>query len=178
MDILSHGLWGGAAFGRKRKKDFWWAFFFGVAPDLFSFGIFTVMTVLGLASGPDWGHGPPDESAIPGYVHSLYHVTHSLVVFSVVFALVYLICRKAFLPMLAWPLHILFDIPTHSTRFFPTPFLWPFFDDVRVDGTPWSHPAIFIPNVVLLAIVYLWFFLRPRLLAKRHAEAGKRNAAP
>jgi hypothetical protein len=163
MDILSHGLWGGAAFGRKSKRLFWWAFFFGIAPDLFSFGVFTASTVLGLASGPDWSGGPPPESAIPAYVHQLYHVTHSLVIFAIVFAVVTLIRRKPFYPMLAWPLHILVDIPTHSARFFPTPFLWPLFDDVHVDGIPWSHPAIFIPNVVLLALVYLWFFyLKPR----------------
>jgi hypothetical protein len=171
MDILSHGLWGGAAFGRKNKKDFWWAFFFGIAPDLFSFGIFTAMTVLGFASGPDWSGGPPSESAIPTYVHDLYHFTHSFVIFALAFAAVWVFRRKAFLPMLAWPLHIIVDIPTHSTNFFPTPFLWPFFDNLRVDGIPWSHPMIFIPNVVLLAAVYLWFFVvRPRLPARRSAQ--------
>ena len=54
MDIISHGLWGGIAFGRKRRSLFWWSFGFGVMPDLFSFGIFTGMVQLGMASGPDW----------------------------------------------------------------------------------------------------------------------------
>lgn len=168
MDIISHGLWGGAAFGRENRKQFWWSFFFGIAPDLFSFGLFTIMTVLGLASGPEWGRGVPLESAIPPYVHSLYNITHSFFIFAVVFGLVYLIRRKPFLPMLAWPLHIIVDIPTHSTSFFPTPFLWPFLDNVRVNGIPWSHPIIFIPNLVLLAVVYFWFFYyKPRERRRR-----------
>jgi membrane-bound metal-dependent hydrolase YbcI (DUF457 family) len=104
-------------------------------------------------------------------VHDLYHFTHSFVIFALAFAAVWVFRRKAFLPMLAWPLHIIVDIPTHSTNFFPTPFLWPFFDNLRVDGIPWSHPMIFIPNVVLLAAVYLWFFVvRPRLPARRSAQ--------
>ena len=39
MDIVSHGLWGAIAFGRKSRSSFWLAFLIGLAPDLFSFGI-------------------------------------------------------------------------------------------------------------------------------------------
>ncbi len=171
MDIISHGLWGGVAFGRKNKRDFWWSFGFGIAPDLFSFGIFSAMSVLGVVSGPDWSAGPPDPSTIPQYVHSLYNITHSLVIFAFVFGIVWAIRKKPWLPMLAWPLHILVDMPTHSTEFFPTPFLWPFFNNVRIDGVPWSHPWIFAPNVVLLAGLYLWFFVYPSV-ARRRAKEG------
>ncbi len=157
MDIISHGLWGGIALGRKNKKDFWWSFAFGVMPDLFSFGILTVATVFGFSARPDWG-GHPTNASIPAYVHSLYNVTHSLIVFAVVFAIVWLVRRKPFLPMLAWGLHVLMDIPTHSTEFFPTPFLWPF-STFKVNGIPWSHPIIFFPDVVLLLVLYLWFFV-------------------
>ena len=168
MDVLSHGLWGGIALGRKSRKDFWWAFGCGVAPDLLSFGVFSAMTILGLASGPDWSAGPPPKSAIPTYVHSLYDLTHSLVVFAVVFFGVWLVRKKPFLPLLAWALHIAMDIPTHSTAFFPTPFLWPFFDNIRFNGIPWSHPLIFFPNVALLVALYAWF-----LATKRRGKAKK-----
>ena len=66
----------------------------------------------------------------------------------------------------AWGLHIIFDIFTHSYRFFPTPFLWPI-SDVKVNGWPWGMPAIFIPNVILLALLYAWFFLRQRKVPNR-----------
>lgn len=158
MDIISHGLWGSIAFGRKNRKSFWAAFCFGVAPDFFSFGLFTISVWLGMASGPDWQSGAPSPDAIPQYVHSLYNITHSLVVFGIAFGLVWLIRRRPLWEMAAWGLHILVDIPTHSDRFFPTPFLWPV-SSFHIDGHPWASPEIFFPNVVLLLILYVWYFL-------------------
>ena len=167
MDILSHGLYGGVTFGRRSRINFWLAFFFGIAPDLLSFGLFTAGTWVGLVDHPDWTSGQhPDASQIPLFVHSLYNLTHSLVVFAAIFGLVWLIRKKPLLVMLGWPLHILVDIPTHSSQFFPTPFLWPV-SDFRVDGHPWSSPEIFIPNVILLISLYLWFYIiKPRRLRK------------
>ena len=72
MDIVSHGLWGGLAFGRKNRSSFWLAFVIGLAPDLFSFGILWSAAILGLARQPDFSHGTPPESSIPQYVHHLY----------------------------------------------------------------------------------------------------------
>ncbi len=159
MDVFSHGLWGGAAFGRENKKMFWSAVAFGVGPDIFSFGIFTVATMLGIVPRPDWSAGPPPESLIPSYVHSLYDMTHSLVVFAAVFFIVWGVRKKPFLPMLAWPLHIILDIPTHTTAFFSTPFLWPL-PHPHVNGVSWSHPLIFWPNWVALITVYSIWGLR------------------
>ncbi|QQR78901.1 MAG: hypothetical protein IPJ68_01345 [Candidatus Moraniibacteriota bacterium] len=163
MDILSHGLYGGVAFGRRSRISYWLAFFFGIAPDLFSFGLFFALTILGLAEHPDWRSGQhPDPAGIPGYVHALYNGTHSLVIFVAVFALVWLIRKKPLYEMFGWPLHILVDIPTHSEKFFPTPFLWPV-SDFHVNGHNWSDPRIFIPNVIFLIGLYLWFYvIRPR----------------
>lgn len=77
--------------------------------------------------------------------------------------------------MLAWPLHILVDIPTHSERFFPTPFLWPL-SDFHVDGHPWSDPRIFIPNVILIAGLYTWYYWwRPR---RERLRQALENAGP
>ena len=160
MDIVSHGLWGAGAFGRKSKKDFWIAFFFGIMPDLFSFGIFTISTLLGFVDGPDWRSGPPDPSSIPSYVGGLYNITHSFIVFAFVFLIVWVIRKKPYYLMMGWPLHILFDIGTHSTSFFPTPFLWPLIS-YRFNGVPWSDPQILIPNFVFLALIYIgWWILK------------------
>ncbi|OGI16146.1 MAG: hypothetical protein A3E38_00860 [Candidatus Moranbacteria bacterium RIFCSPHIGHO2_12_FULL_54_9] len=166
MDIVSHGLWGSLAFGRSTRKSFWLAFFFGIAPDLFSFGTYMAAAFLGLNSHADWKSGePPDPSQIPIYVHNLYDLTHSLIVFAAVFALVWWFRKKPLYELAAWGLHILVDIPTHAYIFFPTPFLWPL-SDLRIDGIPWSHPIIFIPNVTLLLVSYYWFFIRPRFTVK------------
>ena len=59
MDIVSHGLWGGLAFGRKNKKSFWLSFLFGIAPDFCSFGIFTISTILGFESKDFLSSEPP-----------------------------------------------------------------------------------------------------------------------
>ena len=153
MDIVSHGLWGGIAFGRKSKKTFLQSFFFGISPDLFSFGVFFVLNILGVHPRPDFSNGLPSPSVIPEYIHSLYDFTHSLIVFGVVFGLVWLFRKKPFLPLAAWGLHILIDIPTHSFDFFPTPFLWPI-SDFGVDGISWGTPIIWYSNFGLLILLY------------------------
>lgn len=164
MDTLSHGLWGGLLFGKKNKKDFWAAVAFGMAPDIFSFGIFTGMTVLGMVSGLDWSAGPPDPRLVPEYVHQLYNVTHSFVTFGLVFGVVWFWLKKPYWPMLAWPFHILLDLPTHTTAFFPTPFLWPFLE-YRFNGVAWSHPLIFIPNWIALGVGYVWWFVHRKRIS-------------
>ncbi len=171
MDIISHGLWGSIAFGRRNRRSFWLSFFFGVAPDLFSFGIFTATIWLGLASGPDWGRGLPDPSSIPSYVHALYDWTHSLFIFFLAFGLVWAIRHRPMWEMCGWGFHIVLDIFTHSTRFFPTPFLWPV-SSVTHNGMPWSSPSIFIPNVTLLALCYVWYFI---VRVRRNHNVKKEN---
>jgi membrane-bound metal-dependent hydrolase YbcI (DUF457 family) len=163
MDIVSHGLWGAIALGRANRKSFWAALLFGIAPDLFSFGpLFTNGLLL---HGLEFLNGlgrPPDASLIPAYVHGLYNATHSLLVFAAAFMLVWLLRGKPLLAMAAWGLHIAMDIFTHAKDFFPTPFLWPL-SDARIDGVPWSEAMVFLPNVLLLALLYAWlFFTRKR----------------
>ncbi|KKR07506.1 MAG: hypothetical protein UT32_C0010G0023 [Parcubacteria group bacterium GW2011_GWC2_39_14] len=154
MDIISHGLWGGLAFGRKNKLNYFASFLFGIMPDMFSFGILSIAAVLGLVKGPNWGQGIPSPDAIPAFVHTLYNLTHSLITFILLFGIVWVIRRKPYLPMLAWGLHILVDIPTHSFDFFPTPFLEPL-SSFMLNGISWGHPIIFYPNVILLIAGYV-----------------------
>src|SRR3989344_3824981 len=108
MDILSHGLYGGVAFGRKNKKSFWTAFTFGVLPDLLAFGPFFVSIFLGFRNWPGFNDTePPNPELIPSYVSNIYNVTHSLVIFLAVFLIVWIILRRPFWEMSAWVLHIL-----------------------------------------------------------------------
>lgn len=173
MDVFSHGLWGGIAFGRRSRKSFWTAVAIGVAPDVIAFGPFMVTRLLAQGTGffSRLGHRP-ELAIIPDYVHSLYHVTHSLVVFALAFGLVWAIRRKPMMEMLAWGLHVCMDIPFHSNRFFPTPFLWPV-SDFHVDGIPWSRPYIFFPDWGLIIVLYAWFFWgkrRARLQMQAQAD--------
>jgi len=162
MDFISHGLWGGVAFGRKNKKSFWLSFIFGIAPDVLAFGLFFAQRFLG--SGNFFG-GPPDPRIIPQYVYSIYSVTHSFLIFGTAFLLIWLIFKHPIWEMGAWGLHIALDIFTHSSRFFPTPFLWPL-SDFKVNGIGWGSPVIFFPNVGVLAILYTWFLVYKKYYAK------------
>ncbi len=159
MDIISHGLYGGAAFGRKNKRDYIISFLFGMGPDLMSFGVYFVLAILGLQPWPG-KFEPPNYPAIPEYVHKLYNASHSLVIYAIFFGIIWFLGYKSFAKLtLAWPLHILVDIPTHSTNFFPTPFLWPI-SNLHVNGIPWSEPAIFIPDIIVIAIIYIYWYLK------------------
>lgn len=164
MDILSHGLYGGVLLGRKTKRSYWTAFFFGVFPDLFAFGLPILLLLVSFLSGEhaEFIRGPESGyENIPSYVFSLYDISHSIIVFTGVFFLVWVMRGKPFLEMLAWPLHIVVDIFTHGDKFFPTPFLWPI-SDFHVNGHAWSDPRIFVPNVILLIVFYSWWYWKRR----------------
>ena len=120
MDIVSHGLWGSLAFGRKNRHSFLLAFLCGMAPDIFSFGVFFTAVVFGVSDRPDFSE-PPAPQNIPHYVSQLYQFTHSFVIFLILFFMLWTIFRRPIWEFSAWGLHILFDIPTHPYQFFPHP---------------------------------------------------------
>ncbi|MBI2023507.1 hypothetical protein HYT01_03025 [Candidatus Giovannonibacteria bacterium] len=166
MDIFAHALWTGAAYKTVPKekwsaKKVWLSVFFGVAPDLFSFGILFVSYFLqkGLKRPEFLTQGPPPMSLIPDYVSVAYNYTHSLIIFSLVFLIALMIYKKPFWPLAAWGLHILIDIPTHTSAFFPTPFLWPF-SSFKVSGISWGNPWFMLVNYSAIILAYLLIFLR------------------
>lgn len=165
MDIISHGLWGGLAFGRKSKENFIIAFLFGIFPDLISFGPLFISQIFvpSLRVRPDYASGHPDLSLLPNYVLYIYNYTHSLVIFLIIFLLVWAIRRKPQLLMLAWPLHILYDVPFHTHAFFPTPFLWPI-SNLKINGIAWGDVRVIIPNWIALLVLYSawWIFNKVR----------------
>src|SRR5512135_846841 len=115
MDVVAHGLWGGALFYPQGRKKFIAGAVIGMAPDLLSFGVFHVthpgwitMRLAGEISGP------PALSTLPPYVFHAYNLTHSLIVWSVAFLLLSSIMKKPPWLLGAWLLHILCDIPTHA----------------------------------------------------------------
>jgi hypothetical protein len=160
MDTLSHGLYGGITAGRKSRRDFAIAFFFGVMPDIAAFGPYMLLSILGVFSFSREAGGKPDPDLIPSFVYGIYSVTHSAVVYAIVVSLIYTLGKRhlAWLTI-GWPLHIIVDIPTHTHEFFPTPFLWPL-SRYTVDGISWGTPWIFFPNVALLIALYTAWWIR------------------
>jgi hypothetical protein len=154
MDIVAHGLWGGVVFGWRRK--FFWAFLFGVLPDLLAFGPYFLYTLI---TGT-LAMGKPEISAVPSFVFISYDISHSLIVAVLLLLLVrFVISKKYAISFLAYPLHILLDIPSHDRAFFPTPFLYPLSDFV-IDGIPWSNPYFMAFNYLSLTTAFFLYFRR------------------
>ena len=148
MDTLSHALWGKGLFGYRKYR--WYSFLFGALPDLFSFGIYFLYLLVFTTRG-----GRPSAAEIPEWVYSLYDISHSLVIASIIIFIVYKINKEFAFPMLAWISHIMLDFFTHSIEFFPTPIFWPL-SDYHFDGIPWSNPVIFLANVLLIFLLFIY----------------------
>ncbi len=188
MDVFSHGLWSATlakATNLSTKKvelNPWHAAWWGVFPDVFAFSVPMAVTLFGLLTGTVDRSGLPGPGSsagarpVFGLALYLYNYSHSLIVFALVFGVIFGIrflrhrekMWYSLVPwtMLAWMLHILADIPTHSTEFYPTPFLWPF-SSFRVNGYPWAHPVFMITNYSLLVIVSIILFIKKRQLKKQ-----------
>jgi hypothetical protein len=104
---------------------------------------------------PERGVQSPPYSSI---IEMLYSISHSLIIFSLVFLIVWIIFRKPIWIMLGWLLHILIDIPTHIIEHFPTPMFWPV-SNFKINGIIyWREPLFMIIDIILLIIVY-WIIL-------------------
>ena len=177
MDIISHALWSGALFEsiniklKKRKFSFWKAAFFGMFPDIISFVIpfiiFLIIIIpqtgLNFLSINNAIESPPYSSII----EILYNISHSLIIFSIVFLLIWLIFRKPIWILFGWLLHILIDIPTHLLSHFATPLLWPL-SNFKINGIIyWREPLFMIVDIILLIIVYWIIFSIERRKKKK-----------
>lgn len=170
MDIISHGLWSGALFKSvnlklKRKKfNFWHAAFWGMFPDIFAFvipyTIWILALILGIVQLPDAIKIGATTSAFPYYnfIGILYSISHSLIIFSAVFLLIWLIFKKPIWIMLGWLLHILIDIPTHTIGHYPTPILWPI-SNFKINGLIYWRSSWFMVADILLLIIVYWIIL-------------------
>ena len=153
MDTLSHALYGKGFFGyRKYRRT---SFLFGALPDLSSFGVYFLGQLFSNFHGLK--NGRPSIEEIPIWVVELYNISHSLITAFVFIAIVYFIKKELTWPMLAWPVHIIVDLFTHSIEFFPTPIFWPL-SNYRFDGIPWSNIYVFTTNIVLIFLIFFYRF--------------------
>lgn len=186
MDIFSHGLWAGAAAQGanlsprlsvriKRRLSISQAFFWGVFPDLFAFAIPFVWMIWQLVIGhadvsefkPPQEPAAPDTLPVFALASSLYNISHSIIIFFILFGVVTLVMRRPVWEMLGALLHILSDIPTHSYAFFPTPFLWPI-SNFKFNGFSWGTTWFLALDYSLLILVYLLLYRK-----KRSKEMGR-----
>jgi hypothetical protein len=149
------------------NKKFAVAFFLGMAPDIFSFGLFHLTRpnwiwrrILGKISGP------PPVDILPDLVFYSYNLTHSLVLWGFLFALIWLIWRRPPWVGLAWGLHVLCDIPTHNSAYFPTPYLWPF-PTPFIEGISWAIAWFMMANYAALLAAFVGVIVYRRMAARR-----------
>lgn len=158
----------------QQVKEYFLADFFGITPDIFGFLVNAIVSLIYNIPLMDQTRQHFNQQIL-GHVFVLYGLTHSLVIFAAVFLAVWVARKKMFLPLLAWGIHIVFDIPFHSAEFSPTPFLFPV-SSFKFPGLAWSNSYLVIINYSVLGILYLAFFIlknKKRRLAKYLAEKEK-----
>lgn len=168
MDILAHSLWTNAVFYksfRHQTKQRFIAVLFGILPDLVSF---VPSTIYLLFAGRQFSPALfGSDLWVFRYAQTSYNFTHSLVIFTLVCLIVWIIRKgKMYWPMWGWVLHILIDIPTHKD-FYETPFLFPISDYSFSHGLSWAHPIFMLINYVALVTVYLVWYL---ILRKKYDQ--------
>ncbi|MEO8065830.1 MAG: metal-dependent hydrolase [Candidatus Doudnabacteria bacterium] len=173
MDIFAHGLWTNAMYKaipetRKDRKATSWGIFFGIFPDLFAFTpVFAYIFYEALFVSHSFRLVSPQDAPGPlpldGLTHHLYNFSHSLVIWAVVCLVIWIMFRKFPWVLLGWALHICIDIFTHSSKFYPTPFLFPV-SEFYINGWPWVEPVFMLVNYGLLLVLYL--FVIPKLKSK------------
>lgn len=160
-DYLAHALWSYVFFHKTEKP--WKAILFGILPDTISFG--WVMIYL-LFTGFEFG--PPSAELFPRALPITYGLGHSLVVALAVIAIVYLIKKKWYIYMFAWPIAILIDTPLHTRELFPTPFLWPL-SSWTFPGVSWASSWFMLLNYSLLLLAFA-YIIRKKFIARRAAR--------
>lgn len=64
-------------------------------------------------------------------------------------------------PLLGWWSHVVIDVFTHSSDYYPSPVLWPVTRE-GLDGLAWNTPGFVAVNYAALAATYLWLLRRRR----------------
>ncbi len=176
MDIFAHALWNGAAARGARGLTglpvrAWQAAVWGVVPDLFAFTIPFVTMLYARFSGVAPRAAHDHSGPLMQLAWTLYQYSHSLFIFAGVFGLAWALRRSPALAMLGWVVHILIDIPAHSLRFFPTPFLWPL-SNYHYNGISWGTRWFMIANYS--GIGAAWAIIGVRAVRRRWF-AGRRR---
>jgi|WetSurMetagenome_2_1015567.scaffolds.fasta_scaffold181981_2 hypothetical protein len=162
MDVISHALWSNLIFKEANTPDQVLAIALGTAPDLLAFGPMMAVQLIRKQRKQwkkvDESNYQEIASAIPNWVYRIYDVTHSIPVWLVGFLVWWFLAGRIPWPAFAWLIHILVDIPTHTIKFFPTPFLWPF-SGYRFGGISWGERWFMRLNYASIAAMYIVIYL-------------------
>jgi hypothetical protein len=117
-------------------------------------------TLLALATALP-GQEPPLPDTVRLASHHLHCIAHSAVVAGLATAALRIALRSLWLPLLGWWSHIVIDVFTHSTAFYPSPVLYPI-TYRGFDGIAWNEPWFLGLNYVVLSAFFAWAACRRR----------------
>ncbi len=197
MDIISHGFWAATVYKAanknnnqsrlRQKSNFLLFVFWSILPDVVSFGLlFLWFAIIIISSGFDFSILPHhmrtidanEPPALMGFTpifrvtSILYSASHSIIIFSAIFGLFFLLIKSPPWTMLGWFFHILIDIPTHSYQFYPTPFLWPV-SGWYFHGISWGAPWFLILNYSVMVLVYYFFWRKKKKSVSQEEKTAK-----
>src|SRR5579864_3242332 len=150
MDILAHGLYGGAIVLKKSPQLYWLGVLSGMSPDILagSFRLYKAGVRKALPSFLGIHHD------LPGSAYTVYHITHSFITAFCLFLVLFLIHRDFAILSLPYAFHILCDIPFHTGRF-ATRFLYPL-SNFHINGYEYAkHKWLYVPNYLVILLFYL-----------------------
>ncbi|MEK6899850.1 MAG: hypothetical protein AABX05_01875 [Nanoarchaeota archaeon] len=159
MDFFAHGFWSYIIFHRTKKP--WLAVFFGLFPDIISFGPYFVYRII---NGQYFSK--PIIEQVPSWTFMLYNLGHSLVIVALVFWIIDILLKSIPVYLYAWPIEIILDVPTHTREFFPVPFLWPL-SEWKFSGISWAGRDFMILNYVLIICCLAYIFWKKGYFAEK-----------
>jgi len=158
MDVFAHSLWSLILLPGPPSVEI---VALGIAPDIIVFA--TSLTKQAIKGKMQPGFKTRKEMMQwynrkeNKWVLNFYKWTHSLVVWIALLIPIFFIWIKftGNVPwfLLAAPIHILMDIPTHNNNSFPVQFLTPL-SNFKVNGLHWSKPIVFIGNYGLIIVAF------------------------
>ena len=114
---------------------------------LFGGGSFAALRAYALALP---GYEPVVPPLIGLLTDHLHCILHSAVVAGAVTLLLWGVVGGFWIPLLGWWSHIIIDVFTHSSDFYPSPVFYPF-TQWGFDGLAWNTPWFMVLNYALLA---------------------------
>ncbi|MFH1412707.1 MAG: hypothetical protein ABIG10_01620 [bacterium] len=157
MDILSHALLANLVYKELPMHSKWIAVTLAVMPDILTFvGVFKLeffKKLLFFKKIPN--------SYFPKFVFVIYNITHSILIWAVIWLFFYFVMHWTLTAIIwsSWGLHIFIDIFTHNANSsLATRIFWPV-SDWHFYGFTWSSKRFMLVNYLILAILYLIFYL-------------------
>jgi len=168
MDIAAHALWaaaGGALALHRRwinRAELAAAVGLAVVPDLVQFLPLLAWVAFGTGSWHAFadyavaapGQGPELPHVVALASHQLHCLLHSAVIATVATSTLWIGLGRMWWPLLGWWSHIVIDMFTHSSIYYPAPVLYPI-SSWSFDGIAWTQPWMLGLNYLLLLVTWV-----------------------